>query len=1256
MDASLALAIIETVLAPKSLSSVQIQIIRGVITGRSYQEIATAGVDDIESLSQQASGRYRVSYIKETGAQLWQSLSLRLGKKVTKKSLAAVLFWYAKQSGFELEPIGKLNLLLDRSPIVSEADSNKQIQSRSTDWGEGTHLQPETHLEFDWRFYGRTEELVTLTDWCIHACCRIVALIGMGGMGKSTLAWELAHRLEHNFDRTIWRSLLNTPRVTELCTDLLRFLNPESMLDLPDSVEGQIEQLIGCLNRHRCLLILDNVESILEGQVQAGQYLAGYEDYDRLFKAIGNLSHQSCLILTSRERPHTIIRSEITNPHLVRSVVVGGLATDVAYALVRSCGCPQIPEQMWQEVYTHYSGNPLALKLATIAAVEMTGGGTAMLGVYPLMSEGKLPFRNIDDSLQRQFDRLSTIEQQLVYWLAISREPITSIELRSHLLPHTTLQGEIFNALQSMLRRCIATRQEQSWALQPVTISYVTRRSIEAIVIELNPQPIELDLEHLQQQFRHLNTYAIIGATTKDYLRHAQIQAILRPIIDRLLSIWGSKQAVSQHLKQILNRWQSLDPIPPGYLAGNILNLLIELEPDRSLKDLDCSGLPIWSAYLVDVKLYCVNFTGAQFDRSVFTQAFGGVIFATYNPAGDLLATGDANGDIYLWRIADSQRVAIYHGHSNWTRSLAFSPDGKILVSASDDCTIKFWDVQTGGEIVTLGPHTHSFRGIKFSNDGQRLITGGDDCQIRIYDLPKLLADAPNSAIDAHCIQLLLGHTSWVFSAIYSPDESQIASTSMDGTVRIWDVATGNCLHVLPHEHWTIRTIFSPNGRELIVSGMSSTIYVWDPRSGVLLRTLTGHNDWIWSIDCSADGQTLYSTGEDLTIRVWDLADGVCQTVLHAHDQRIWTISLAPDGRHLVSGSEDRTIKIWDLHRSKCVKTINGYSNSINSIAFVPNFDWLVSGHRDRIIRIWNVQNLTCIHTFPGHTDAVMAIAVSPDGRYLASSSLDRTIRIWDLQDLSCLHVINTQVEGSWSLAFSPDARQLIAGSYNANLNIWEVETGKLIRALSGHTNRIESVAVCNINNLLATACENTIKIWDLHTGACLHTIIAHHLPVLSVVFSPDGRYLASGSLDTTAKIWDVQTWECLQTLTGSQSWVISVAFSPTPVQNLTHTDYQLIGGGCDRVINRWDLITGKCLQTYTGHTNWVWSIAYSQDGLKIASASEDETIKIWEVESNQALHSLRLKRPYEDTNITGATGLLPGQRQTLKLLGAIEE
>jgi NB-ARC domain len=615
MDADRAIAIIETVLPPKSLNPVQIQIIRGVIAGQSYQQIITTAktAPELDPDDRQLAKNYQLGYVKETGAQLWQLLSQKLGQKVTKSSLAAVLLWYSKQPEFRLEDRD----LTDRA----RADFDRQLANK---------------LETDARFYGRMEELATLTDWCLYERCQIVFLIGMGGMGKTTLAGEIVRKCGGYFDRTIWRSLLHLPPVTELCRDLLQCLSPQPLLKLSDSLDGQIESLIAILKRDRCLLVLDNVESILEGQVQSGQYLPGYEGYDRLLRALGELPHQSCAILTSREKPYTIARSQIVSPQLVRSMTVAGMTASAGHQLIQAYGCPQLPEQMWQKVHAHYAGNPLALKIATITAIDMTGGGEKMLALYSLMESGQLQFQNIDDVLYRQFERLSEIEQQLVSWLAIEREPVSGAELRSNLLLNQTVPGEIISALQSLSRRCITNCLDGGWSLQPVTLAYITGRSIDRFVAELLPPLAAEPPADLQDRFVHLNTYSMMKATAKDYRRQIQIHSLLRPILSRLVSNWGTRERIGEHLRGILEQWRTLTPIPPGYLAGNILNLLLELDPNRSIKDLDCSLLPIRSAYLVDATLHRVDFTAATFDRSVFPQ-ISDELFSTNNYASDKL-------------------------------------------------------------------------------------------------------------------------------------------------------------------------------------------------------------------------------------------------------------------------------------------------------------------------------------------------------------------------------------------------------------------------------------------------------------------------------------------------------------------------------------------------------------------------------------------------------------------------------------------
>ena len=173
-----------------------------------------------------------------------------------------------------------------------------------------------------------------------------------------------------------------------------------------------------------------------------------------------------------------------------------------------------------------------------------------------------------------------------------------------------------------------------------------------------------------------------------------------------------------------------------------------------------------------------------------------------------------------------------------------------------------------------------------------------------------------------------------------------------------------------------------------------------------------------------------------------------------------------------------------------------------------------------------------------------------------------------------------------------------------------------LDKTLTGHSNWVYSVVYSPDGRYLASGgSDNTIKIWEVATGRELRTLTGHSDFFRSVVYSPDGRYLASGSFDKTIKIWEVATGREVRTLTGHSGWVNSVVYSPDGCY--------LASGSWDKTIKIWQVATGKELRTLTRHSGWVYSVVYSLDGHYLASGSQDNTIKIWQVATGKQLRTL---------------------------------
>jgi hypothetical protein len=448
-----ALTLVDTLLHTanqrQGLNDVQSVVLLETWAGRSYRDIA-------KQLA------YEHDYIKQVGSQLWRSLSQTLGESVSKRNLQAVLRRY-QQSQQGAIPSG-IAMLFDHAdaPNVATASLTQTLHALPViqckqDWGEAIDVS---------QFYGRQAELQTLETWILEDGCRAIEIFGLGGIGKTALSVKLAQQVQSQFDCVIWRSLQQAPSLSALLKEILPILVGSEVV-----TDSSIDTLMKQLRSKRCLLVFDNVESILQDGNRSGQYLPGYEAYRQLFDRICDEPHQSCLILTGRDKPSGFAMREGKNLP-VRSLQLQGLSGEDAQQILIAKGLDATDSQRVALV-KYFGGNPLALKIAATTIQTLFGGNS-----QAFLAQGRTVFSDLWDLLDRQFERLSPLQQQIMYWLAINREGVTSAKLQNEIMPKVPWR-ELLEALESLQVRSLIETVEAGLTQQPVIREYVTERFIQ---------------------------------------------------------------------------------------------------------------------------------------------------------------------------------------------------------------------------------------------------------------------------------------------------------------------------------------------------------------------------------------------------------------------------------------------------------------------------------------------------------------------------------------------------------------------------------------------------------------------------------------------------------------------------------------------------------------------------------------------------------------------------------------------------------
>lgn len=1115
----------------------------------------------------------------------------------------------------------------------------------SADWGEAPDVP---------RLYGRQAELAQVERWLVMARCRVVALLGLGGVGKTTLAAAAVKAVASEFDCVLWRSLVNAPPLAELLADLLPRLAGEQLVELPIGVDGQLRLLLHYLRHGRCLLVLDNLESILHPTL-SGQMRSGYEEYAQLLAQVAERNHASTLLLTSRERPQGFARREEDSP-LVRTLLLDGIDGVAGQAMLSARGLAGSPADV-QTLVGRYSGNPLALKLVAQAVHELFGGEIA-----PFLASEAPIFDDIRTVLDQQFTRLAAVEQEVLLWLAIEREPVTLQTLRANLVrpgpPHTLIE-----ALRALQRRSLVGQNQQGFVLQNVILEYVTDRLVATAARELlacadrtTPHlPWRLDQAYLQR-------FALLKATAKEAVRASQQRLIVEPLVTQLHSQLGRAGLVAT-IQELLVHLRVLADLPaglaPGYAAGNLLNLLLHMDVD--LRGYDFARLPVWQAVLQGKLLPAVNFRGADLTNSTFTQVFGDILAAQFDQTGQLLVAGlNPNGThaalLGLWRALEGQLLHTYQSFGAGASMAAFSPKGRLLASGDTDGKIRLWDVIHGRLLQTLALHAEAPWGITISADGRLLASSGVDGTIGLWD-----------AQQGKLWQRLHVQRCSIPALAFTPDGQFLASGDIEGTVALWRLTRQSdaTLHAelvycfRPHTLEVHALLFDGAGELLITSSHDGLVRIWEIATLHPRHTLTAHSDVIRALALSPDGYTLASGGQDPFVCLWDVRTGQPLHTLLGLTQRTAYLAFSTDGRTLatVGADSDQTICLWEVATGKRLDTLQVYNNHLYGVDFSPNSELLASGGKDGFVRLWSMPaGRELVRAWQAHTNWIYTVAFAPPNTdrtpLLASAGRDMAIRLWDVQSGRLVRTFYDHTDHVEVIRFCPDGRWLISAGRDKRVLLWDLHHERPHHELTPHPERVMACAIsCPtvVGWLVASGGGQVVQLWSIHAQQGvqhLHTLRGHTNGVKSLAFSPDGAFLASSSYDHKVILWRMPTGELAYVLPTLETTALVLDF---------HPEGTLLALGLnDHTVRLWDLQQRQWVAILRGHTNNVEAVRFSPDGQWLASAGRDETVKLWAVATGALVQTLHTPGPYVGMQIADVTGISPAQLAALKALGAV--
>jgi len=610
------------------------------------------------------------------------------------------------------------------------------------------------------------------------------------------------------------------------------------------------------------------------------------------------------------------------------------------------------------------------------------------------------------------------------------------------------------------------------------------------------------------------------------------------------------------------------------------------------------------------------------------------VNMVAYSPDDKLLATASDDGTVRLWDGDTHRLITTLRGHARCVNELAFAPNGQWLVTASCDQTVKFWDLRSFGELATLDGFDEPVDWLALSPDGHTLVTPSRNSglakgqvTLEFWDVDSRTKKLDGAAPGTETL-----------SADFSPDGAMLATAHTDGSIQLWDVHTGQPLHVL-HGHGLtcFRARFSPDGSLLASASADGNTIVWDCTTFKQKAICRGRmRDMVYDVAFSPDSRRLAVARARGNVEIWDAVTGRRQSLLLGHNAGVRAICFRHDGRRVASGgrSESPVVKVWDATKGPDVHSMVRLPRSIRNVCFDASLktcvvsDWYAGVSQrnvetGRVMRRfrkgsnapgWSAQN-TLIYS----QQADCVVAGSPDGGldvWRASADTDFPKRV------ASLAVADGRVVtwvGHWQRHGDANLVGVLVDEKEparVTIAIWDTTTWTLRRRFDirhyTQDSHLQGLAVHPLQDILAADLVGQIQLYSLTSGKLLDTTEASGWKT-SLAFSDDGELLLWGSYEGRAVLWDRQTREPRQYFDGLEGAVHGLALSPDG-KNLAIGDE---GGN----VSVWDVFSGQRVLHLGVMPATVGKLQWSADGVRLAAfcrgdgASSYPEIRVWSSE-----------------------------------------